>query len=355
MTARTGEPIVPCKSVSPRLARRSLLAAVAAALALPAVGQVASWPTLRPLSPQERGIADGLAPVPLVDMNLRPAAAVRVWAEGRGSPQQAVQRANLGVNAAVYAGAPFGSAPLLPLPPGARQPRELDFQTEGDSVEGWATMTDRGVPHLRLNGFGQFGADATAAWTSRFTLGGSTSKEVVLRFVVPPTVVGGATEEDAPAWWRARLRTDLLVNGFPAWSTDALRLRADYIRHNPSGVDSTEPLLVLQTFGEPMPFGTNDEDTPPLQGGPANDSNGGNVDTPSSGKLVYLSQGRFSPGQAIELMMIVRGSAGSWNGTGASGDNRCKTNPATGGWFCSRATMVVDGRQADAPRLILLP
>lgn len=334
-------------------------ALLAGALALPALAQSfvqpLPTPSLRPLSPQERAVVDGLAPVPLVDMNLRPSAEVRVWAEGRGNAKQAVQRANLGVKAAVYAGAPHATAALLPLPPGARQPRELDFQTEGDSVEAWATMTDRGVPHLRLNGFGQFSADATAGWTSRFTLGGSTSKEVVLRFVVPPTVVGGATEEDAPAWWRSRLRTDLLVNGFPAWSTDALRLRADHVQHNTSGVNSQVPLLVLQTFGEPMPFGTNDEDLPPALGGAANDSNAGNVDTPSSGKLVYLSLGRFNPGQQLELMMIVRGSAGSWNGPGASGDNRCQPNAATNGWFCSRATLVVDGRQADAPQLILLP
>ena len=103
----------PCKAAFLRLARRSLLAAVAAALALPALAQVAALPTLRPLSPQERAVADGLAPVPLVDMNLRPSAAVRVWAEGRGDPRQAVKRANLGLNAAVYAGAPYGSAPLL--------------------------------------------------------------------------------------------------------------------------------------------------------------------------------------------------------------------------------------------------
>ncbi|MES2717617.1 MAG: hypothetical protein V4795_17760 [Pseudomonadota bacterium] len=344
----------------PPLAHRSggllalLLALAPAAWSGPATGNLASS-SVRVLTPQERAIADSLAPVPLVDMNLRTAATVRVSAHDRGAPKQAVQRSNLGVNAAVYAGFPTANAPLLPLPPGARQPPALDFQTMGDSVEAWATMTAAGIPHLRLRGYGEFQADATAAWTSRFTLGGSTSKEVVLRFVVPPTVVGGNTEQDGPAWWRARMRTDVLVNGFPAWSTEALRLRADYQTTGAMGGAVNQPLEVLQTFGAPLAFPTDDEDAPAAPGQPSNDSNAGNVDTPSAPQVVSLSLGRFNPGQAIELMLVVRGTAFTRPSPGASSDHRCRPNAATGGFFCSRASMAVHGQQGEAPRITLLP
>ena len=336
-----------------------LLAATAAAATGPAwalqPAAALQAPQVRTLGALERAVVDGLAPVPQADLNLRPSATVLISAHGKATLKQAVQRSNLGVPAAVYAGAPYATAPLIPPRPGERLPRPLDFQTVGDSAEAWATMTAQGVPHLRLKGYGAFRADATAAWTSRFTLGGSTSKEVVLRFVVPPTAVGGNTEQDAPAWWRSRMRTDVLVNGFPAWSTEAWRLRADYQQAGQNGGFVDKPLQVLQTFGEPMPFPTNDEDTPPLAGGPANDSDAGNVDTPSSGKLVYLSLGRYNPGQAIELTMVVRGTAYTEPSPGSSTDHRCETNAATGGFFCSRASMAVDGAQADAPRVTLLP
>ncbi len=105
---------------------------------------------------------------------------------------------------------------------------------------------------------------------------------------------------------------------------------------------------MLQQFGEPMPFATNDED-----GASGNDSNAGNVDVPSSGKLVYLSLGRFDPGQSIELMMIVRGTAFTQSSGGLAADHRCVEKNSE--LFCSRGSMSVNGQNADAPQITLLP
>lgn len=331
--------------------------ALICALALPAAPSAADRGGLtaagvRTLTPQESAVVDGLAPVPLVDLNLRPAATVLVSVKD-GTPVRKVQRSGLGLRAAVYAGQPHALNPLLPQLPGERLPRRIDFEKDGDSVEAWATMTAAGIPHLKLNGFGGFRADATASWTSRFTLGGSTSKEVVLRFVVPPTVVGGNSELEGLAWWRARMRTDVLVNGFPAWSTEAWRLRADYQQTGAMGGQVNVPLEVLQTFGDPLPFPTDDEDAPAGPGEPSNDSNAGNVDAPSTPRVVHLSLGRFNPGQAIELSMIVRGTAYTQASSAMGTDHHCRHNGSR--YFCSRASMSVNGLGSEAPRVTLLP
>lgn len=325
----------------------SFLALAALAAALPALAQSRAATPARVLTPLESAVVDGLSTEVPVDLNLRPSAAVLVSVPTKngGAPVQKVQRSNLGVDAALYAGLP-ASNPAPPLLPAAQvAPYLLPFATTGDAAQAWVAMTAQGVPHLYVTGFGEFRADATAAWTSRFTLGGSTSKEVVLRFMVPPSTVSGNTEQDAPALWRARVRADVLVNGFPAWSSEALRLRAPVV---PAGGGAAQEMAVLQSFGDPLAFPTNDED-----GDPANDSNAGNVSQPAAAKVVYLSLGRFNPGQSIELQMIVRGSAFTQPATAGGTDHRCRANPA-GGWFCSRATMSVQMGNM-APQVTLAP
>lgn len=336
----------------PRL--QTLLLAVGAVfttLPLPVAAQQLRQPVARVLTPLEAGAIDGFQGVPQADLNLRASAAVSVWAHNRGPLQRAVQRSNLGVDAAVYASVPWAAAPMLPADVA---PHVHDFIVKGNTAQAWATMTAQGVPHLHVVGHGDFRADATAAWTGRFTLGGSTSKEVVLRFTVPPTEVSGDTEAEGPAWWRARMRTDVLVNGFPAWSTEALRLRADPLL--PGQVGAPPTLALLQTFGDPLTFPSNDEDLPLPMGGPANDTSGANMSLPSASRTVHLSLGRFNPGQTIELQMIVRGTAftePTSHSIQAAPDHRCRERP-DGGWFCSRGTVSV--RMGNgAPQVTLLP
>jgi hypothetical protein len=336
------------------------LAFAALAAAQPVVADTfTAAPVVRTLAPHERAVVDGLAPVPLADMNLR-ASAMATISAGNGAPVQVVQRKNLGVDAKVFAGLPHSSPPLLPLPPPAipGTPDTLDlhdFKAVGDSTQAWATMTATGVPYMFVRGFGKFKADATAAWTSRLTLGGSTSKEVVLRFVIPAIVAGGNTELDGLAWWRSRLRADVMLNGFPVWSSEALRLRADFDKPAQGGGLVRQQLEVLQQFGEPLTFSTNDEDV-----SNANNSNAGNVDDPSLAQEVYLSLGRYNPGAKIELTMTMRGTAFTEPDVAGTSDNECvyKKDPADPDkkrYFCSRASMSVAGHSLGAPRIVLMP
>ena len=242
---------------------------------------------------------------------------------------QGAQR-TVGGTAAVYRGAPTTTVPLLPpMPPGESV---LDMITVGDSAQSWATMTAAGVPHVFVTGYGAFGADATAAWTTSITVpAGAAGRELVVRFVIPPVSVAGATEQQGQAYWRAKLRAELLVNGFPAWSTEAFRFTLD-----PSQVAFSLEQLLLQQFGAGLPF-------------PANDTG----QAASSALVAYLTLGRFNPGAVVDLSMIVRGTAVTVPQAPGGTDNRCAWNHVR--YFCSRATVVVDGASGEPPRIYLLP
>ncbi len=301
--------------------------------------------SVRELSAAESAIADGLPSLFGNALSLKVAGMARAAAPEKGSPKLAVKRESGGNAAAVYASLPAASPPLLPTwPAGASL---FQFETLGDAAQSWATMTADGVPHLFVRGFGEFRAEATASWTSTLTLPAS-AKEVVLRLVIPAASVGGDTEDDGRAWWRSQLRAELLVNGYPAWSTQAVRLRADYKSPSSNGTLLTRTLEVLQPFGQPLPFPTDDEDS-----STSNDSRDGNLDSPSTRKVVYLSLGRFDPNVQLHLTMVWRGIALTVPETAGGTDNRCKSSPAQ--FFCSRASMSLQGGPNDGPRVILLP
>ncbi len=326
--------------------RPTLLAALAALLSLAALPPAAAAPNnnqpppVRQLSTVETAVADGLPSLFGSALALKVASMVRASAYNKGNPKLAVQRPASG-NAASYAGLPAASPPLLPTwPAGASL---FDFTVTGDAAQSWATMTADGVPYLFVRGFGEFSAEATASWTSTVTLPAS-SKEVVLRLVIPPASVGGDTEDDARAWWRSQLRAELMVNGYPAWSSEALRLRADY----KNSASSNNTLEVLQQFGQPLPFATDDED-----GNSANDSRDGNLDTPSARKVVYLSLGRFDANAQLHLAMVWRGRALTVPETAGGTDHRCKSTAAQ--YFCSRGSMSLQGAPNDGPRVIFFP
>ena len=222
----------------------------------------------------------------------------------------------------------------------------LDFIGIGDHAQAWATMTAEGVPHLWARGYGQFTVDATASWTTTVTVPAGGSRELVLRFVIPPALVNGDTEQQSIARWRSRLRAELLVNGFPAWSTEAMRLTLDPKTQSNSLVQT----LVLQQFGSPLSFGTDDEDA-----STANDSNAGSVNSASAKRTVHLSLGRFNPGTVVDLAMVLRGSALTVPELGGGTDHRCDYSSAQARWFCSRGSVSLAGAAGDGPRIYLLP
>jgi hypothetical protein len=295
------------------------------------------WPHV--LDAAQTAAVQGLPYLTPAQLRLQGGAVVAVSVPKKGTPQQAVRRA-AAADAAAYVSLPASNEPLLPA-----VVEVFDFKVVGDAAQAWATMTVDGVPHVKVSGSGEFRADATAAWSANYTLGGTTAKELVLRFVLPAASIDNNTEAQGPAWWRSRLRAEVLVNGHPAWSTEALLMRADYQNNG------LHPLALLQQFGDPLAFDTDDEDA--MAG---NDTDASAADTQAARREVYLSLGRFNPGAAVNLQFIVRGTALTVPTSPGGTDNRCTVDDPTGELFCSEANVsVLDGSAADAPRLYLAP
>jgi hypothetical protein len=323
--------------------------ALAAALAAASIGAQADMPSpVKVLTPAEIGALSGMPYLTPANQPFQVAASAHGSAYNKPAISVDAKR-KTGTNAAVYRGTPVTNPPLYPAGPGAND--LLDFITTGDLSQSWATMTSDGIPYLRATGFGEFSADANASWATRLTMPAGGSREVVVRLVIPPVSVAGATEQEGIAQWRARMRADLLVNGFPAWSTEALRLTID-----PKVVYSNlKETIVLQQFGDPLAFPTNDEDLPLASGGLSNDSNQANVNQASSKRTVYVSLGRFDPSKVVDLSMTLRASATTVPKVSGGTDHRCKYSNQLNRFFCSRGSVSVDGSSGEAPRIYLLP
>lgn len=263
------------------------------------------------------------------------ASAVRTSAYNLGSNDWKVQRSSSS-NAAVHQSLPAASPPLLPTWPTGGS--VFDFKVQHDHAQAWATMSSSGVPWLWLRGYGDYKAEAVASWNTTVTVPAGGQREVIVRFVLPPTSVAGVTEAQGPNAWRARLRAELLVNGFPAWSTEAVRL------HTSASGGTAKPLL--QQFGDPLALPSNDEDNYP-----DNDSEDGMTGA-STKATVHVSLGLFPPGSVIELSMIHRANVFSQATTG--GLHKCKheTYPVDD-WFCSGSSVTINGSTGEPPRIYL--
>jgi len=296
------------------------------------------------LDSNEIGALSGMPYLDTNSQSFKMAAAATASAYNKPAQTLGVQRVT-GGTAATYRGAPNSAVPLAPpMPPSSAL---FEMQSTGDSAQTWAAMTGDGKPYIKATGFGAFSAEATASWHTSLTIpAGAAGKEVVVRFVVPPVSVAGATEQQGKARWRARMRADLLVNGFPAWSTDATRLTT-----NPEDAGSNPgEVIVLQQFGTELPFTTNDEDADA-----GNNTTMGNINGTSTKKTVYVTLGRFAQGTVVDLSMLLRGTATSVPAANGGTDNRCKWDFVADRFFCSRATVTVDGATGETPRIYLLP
>ncbi len=323
-----------------RIAATALAAALAAA-SLPAHADL-TLPA-RTMTSVEIGALSGMPYLDTTNQSFRMAAAATASAYNKPAQTLGVERVT-GGTAAVYRGAPSTSVPLAPpMPPSSAN---LEMQTIGDSAQSWATMTSAGRPYIKATGFGAFTAEATASWHTTVTIPpGAAGKEVAVRFVVPAVSVAGATEQQGQARWRARLRADLLVNGFPAWSTDAVRFTTD-----PSKISSGQEVIVLQQFGNGLAFPTDDENT-----ATDDDTTMGTINGVAPKTTVYLTLGRFTEGTVVDLSMVVRGTAMTVPASNGGTDNRCKWSNQEDRYFCSRGTVTVDGGTGETPRIYLLP
>lgn len=251
-------------------------------------------------------------------------------------------------NAAVYASLPGAVPVVLPLPIDGLL-SDFDFIKIGDFAQAWATTSTAGLTYLHLRAYGAASAEASTGWNTTVSVpAGGSSNEVVVRFVIPAATVSGDTKEQSIALWRSRLRADLMVNGYPAWSSQAMRLTID--PRNPSSSSLVET-VVLQEFGSSWGFPTDDEDQLYSEGGPANDSPG-NVNRPSVPRVVHLSLGRYAPGTVLNLSLVLHGVALTVPKTPGGTDNRCVYEAR---YFCSSASLTLVGGTGEPPAIYRLP
>src|SRR5262249_21901413 len=193
---------------------------------------------------------------------------------------------------------------------------------------------DQGVPYLFVNGFGRFEASGAASWQATLITPNAAS-EVIVRLTVPPVEVGGNFDGQGPALWRSRLRGELLVDGYPAWSTEA-------VRFDQKVPGSTFDVTYLDSFGRPLRFPSN------------------NVEDESNQARIYLSLGTMPPTQTLALAFTLRADTRTVDDPDLNGkhDNACRfeqlnDNPPEA--FCSRGTVTVHGDPADGPLFFTRP
>jgi hypothetical protein len=139
-----------------------------------------------------------------------------------------------------------------------------------------------------------------------------------VRFTLPQVQVRGVNEVDGPSRYQARFRAELMLNGHPVWSSEAIRLNE--FNGNPyCSTDNNSTVLetstLYQTFGS-APVGLSATDK--------NDF--------SSLNSITLALGSFPAGQALDLSLVVRSDT--------SVDNKCCVKNSE--YFCTGASTTVD-------------
>src|SRR5262249_48185017 len=197
--------------------------------------------------------------------------------------------------AAVYAEISLPNAlatPATPATAGAPPVSQIfDFKKSGDSAQGWATMTATGMPYVLTRAFGKASASGTATWMAHLVVP-TQQTDMYVRFTLPRIQVTGTNEADGPSRYQSRFRAELLLNGHPVWSSEAIRVNE--FNGNPSYCPSDmspihETATFFQNYGS-LPAGLSATDK---------------LDW-SSLNVVTLALGSFTAGQALDLSLVVR-------------------------------------------------
>ena len=243
--------------------------------------------------------------------------------------QTAVERADAGSVAAAYAGVAksYAEAPVTsPAETGPMINQLFDFKKSKDAAQAWATMRSNGMQYVMTNTFGKAEAAGTASWTAKLTV--PAGGYLYVRFTLPDIKVTGNLEQDGPGKFQARYRADLLVNGFPAWTTEAIRANMlNKELDDPKNCTiAANKKIFLSTFGKPFDnnfMASSDENTSSVK------------------KVVTLKIGPLEPGQVVDVKLVAR--------MDAENSAKCCTdiNLKPLAPFCTRATAEM-GWPADA-------
>jgi len=169
--------------------------------------------------------------------------AATVTAQSKTSAVQTdTKRANQAISKTYKVARETGPVPAAqPVPPAVVPSNFLIAEDNHNSSQAWATMSETGAPFLQTYADGKSKGQAAASWRTVYNVPGTGTRDVYVRFTVPAIKFGGRWEDAAPSLTRGRLRIDFLVNGYPAWFTEAVRWNEE----NPVNGDT----IRVDTFG----------------------------------------------------------------------------------------------------------
>lgn len=161
-------------------------------------------------------------------------------------------------------------------PADMQQPGPIDFTKAQDSAQGWARMGEAAVPALNIALSGATSGQASASWRTRYQVPGSGKRAVSLKFRIPETYMDGRFEYSGKGPYQARVKVQLLVNGFPVWWSEADRVAPQ----DPANASD----YIIDIFGTSWAFDKATEK--------------------ASGKWVTASMGSYDSGQTLDVTLV---------------------------------------------------
>jgi hypothetical protein len=157
-----------------------------------------------------------------------------------------------------------------------QQPGPIDFTQAEDTAQGWARMGEAAVPALNIALNGLTSGQASASWRTKYQVPGNGKRNVSLKFRIPEAYMDGRFEFSGKGPYQARVKVQLLVNGFPVWWSEADRV-APQAPNNASEYE-------IDIFGTNWAFDKATEK--------------------ASGKWVTAAMGSYEAGQALDVTLV---------------------------------------------------
>jgi len=159
-----------------------------------------------------------------------------------GSPTSDAKRADGAISKTYVQVLQEGASPgAQAVPPAVASTEYMEYEDNMNSAQAWATMSETGAPFVQVYADGKSKGQAAASWRTRYNVQGTGNRDVYVRFTIPGVRFGGRWSDSAPSLTRGKLRVDFLVNGYPAWFTEAVRWNTQN--------DSNGETVRIDTFG----------------------------------------------------------------------------------------------------------
>ncbi len=157
-----------------------------------------------------------------------------------------------------------------------QQPGAIDFTQAEDTAQGWARMGEAADPALNIALNGLTRGQASASWRTQYQVPGSGKRNVSLKFRIPEAYMDGRFEFSGKGPYQARVKVQLLVNGYPVWWSEADRVAPQ----NPNNASQ----YTIDIFGTNWAFDKATEK--------------------ASGKWVTAAMGSYDSGQTLDVTLV---------------------------------------------------